>query len=313
MPGPTCAYDEVTELDWLEQVRALKPMQSGGIFSLRESCPRCTHILTWETQEVVESPGAAVIARMFAKFRVPAALPHTPGEVYVACNCNEPHDRRPSDRLGCGQAGIFDFWSTPPTARPAGSDDALWAQRAQTADLDALAGIQSTAEKWAGSITALTGVFGIIAFVKTPSDVSVLAQSAQHLLFALLLIALVLDAIAIWLAALAAQGSPRKVWNNAADYKRWSRDEAGNAARNLKRSRRFALITLVLLFLSAGVLWSGQPAGPSSALLVTESGSVVCGQPQVGAGNIVGLKPAGSATPVPLTSVTNITTVTTCQ
>jgi hypothetical protein len=314
--GPKCAYDILTEFIWLQRMLEGVPGEVQGGFSLVEKCPRCTHTLTWDTEQVVESVGSATLQAASLSFRIPTPILNTPGEVYIACNCHEPHDGRPKDQLGCGQAGLFNFWTDPPTARPADSEYAAWAEQAQKEDLQALSGVRATAAKWSGSIAALTGAFGIVAFLKTPSDISVLSQTGQHWLLGILGIAVILDMCALGCAAWASQGKPQSTWTNAATYKARSRSDARSAAKFLGWSRALTVATLIALMLGVGVLWSGQPAAPSSPatpLLVTAGGRVLCGQPQVAPDGTLGLQIAGGATPIPLAGVTNVVSVVKCQ
>src|SRR5579872_7036465 len=84
----------------------------------------------------------------------------------------------------------------------------LWITQAQKADTNQLATVQSTAEKWGATITALTGVFGLIALVRGVNDVSKLQAPWDTVGTLALLLALLGAFVAIGLAALAAQGTP---------------------------------------------------------------------------------------------------------
>lgn len=182
---------------------------------------------------------------------------------------------------------------TPPERRPPGHvdpGDEKWIEIADKERFEVLQRIRSTAEKWAGTITALTGIFSIAAFVKGNEDITKLTPYAQKWLIGLLVLALISAFAAIYLAALAAQGSPRffsasrNPRNNPEAYREYYLEEAQKAAKQLGLSRLLVIPATALLALAIGVTWFGtkpeKPETPSatSVLVTQRSGTVICGE-----------------------------------
>jgi hypothetical protein len=161
-------------------------------------------------------------------------------------------------------------------------NDRKWAAKARELEFDALTRVKSAAEKWATTIASLTGVFGIITLIKGPEDITELTMGARVVVGVLLFIAVLCAAGSIYLAALAAQGVPNKIWLDASSVRKAFQDAADKAADRLSCSRKLVVPAVILLAIAIGLTWFGpRPAAPIPAvnvLVVQRSGAVSCGE-----------------------------------
>jgi hypothetical protein len=168
------------------------------------------------------------------------------------------------------------------TPRRASLDDLRWAERADMLELETLPRLRTTAERWTATLGAILGLTGSIFALKGRDDVSALTSGGQALVGVLLLVAFVLGVAGTFLAARAAQGTPRKVaWPNGAKLRRWELEEALLAQRCLRASRILALATVVLVAGAVAVTWFGDrdaaAADPSTLLVLRDDGDPLCG------------------------------------
>jgi hypothetical protein len=188
--------------------------------------------------------------------------------------------------------------STPSTARPpdlprpAYPVDRRWQARSDDLDFNALAHIRSTAEKWTGSISALTGLFAIAAVFKGRSDIEKLEGDWRAVIAMAGGGALILAIIAIVRAALAAQGQPKRLLVGTTAIRSFYEKEIKDAGGGLNDSRWFAVLAVGLLGIAAGLTWFAPPAAPAAAKAVVESrsGQIACGTLAIGEGGSVTVK-----------------------
>jgi hypothetical protein len=108
--------------------------------------------------------------------------PRPPGEaVQGHASVSEPGDRRaaqsrsrPANRCDGMPGGEWATERIPQIGQigPATAEDQAWEKRALEMQLEALDRVRSTAEKWAGSISAILGIFGVAAVIEGPDDFS---------------------------------------------------------------------------------------------------------------------------------------------
>jgi hypothetical protein len=142
--------------------------------------------------------------------------------------------------------------------------------------------VRSTAAKWQGTISALLGVFGTVAFVSGNQTIEKLSPSAAAATKVGVTVAVVLAVGAVLTATYAAQGIPRQ--REAPDWV-WLQTQSRKQARHglvaLRCSQVLALAAvLVVIAGSLLVLWNSESkttAQPTSTLMRLANGSVVCG------------------------------------
>jgi hypothetical protein len=165
-------------------------------------------------------------------------------------------------------------------AREADPEERYWAGRMEEFTAKSLTDIHGAAEKWAGSISALVGVFGIAGLIKGREEIDKLSDDTKLAVAVLVAIALLLAFIAIYMAALAAQGMTARVWT-VADFEREYKEATAAAAGRLKWSRLLVIPATLALAIAVGLMWFG-PADASndgtSVVLVRQGGAAVCGQ-----------------------------------
>ena len=148
--------------------------------------------------------------------------------------------------------------------------------------------------------------------------VTKLTEDAQGTVALLLGLALACAVGAIYLGALAAQGSPGTLWSDANAVRLKYKVRARTAANQLRWSRW--LILGAVLFLALGVyqIWFGEkkpdlPTAAQSVLVVRRSGSVACGVLQADGSGSLSLKPKKQGnTSTPLNDVVTLNSVAKC-
>jgi hypothetical protein len=191
--------------------------------------------------------------------------------------------------------------------------DLKWEERSEQLEFEALTRVRAAAEKWAASLTAILGLFGTVLLVKGRDDISKLTVTFQVLVGLVLLAALVTAAVAAYLAALAAQGTPEEVrWPSGPALRQWEREQALLAKGRMKTSRRVTGITLALLVAAVALTWYGPPDDEESGqnvLVVPAAGAPVCGKLRLGPARMLEVQPAGGASALVLTG-SQVATVT---
>jgi hypothetical protein len=165
--------------------------------------------------------------------------------------------------------------------------DRKWETHAEAFEFEALPRIRATAERWAASIGAVTGVFGIVTLVRGREDVTALRADLKIAAGLLIGAALAMALAAIVLAAFAAQGTPKKlVALTGQELRRWHQEGARRAKLQLSVSRVLAVAAIVLLGAAVGITWFGPASEMASSrpklLVLLRSGTLVCGLPHEG-------------------------------
>jgi hypothetical protein len=194
-------------------------------------------------------------------------------------------------------------------------EDLAWEERAQALNFETLGNIRSSAEKWAAAISSLTGVFGIIALLKGPQDISVLPTIWKVLVIVLVALAVGLASFGILQALMAAQGAPQKVLPIGREIKRLYRADAKVAADRLGRSRAAVMLAVVSLGLAILATWLGTPTPAAGKVMVVEAaGGAPCGDLQAGDAGYVTILPSATDQPtrIPLSDVKAVRPVKSC-
>jgi hypothetical protein len=167
-----------------------------------------------------------------------------------------------------------------PGADPPTPDALDWSKRASTLQLDSLKEIRGGAEKWAGSLTAVTGALGIVAIIKGPEKIEDLTSRYQIIVAVLLAIGTLLMLRGIVLAALAAQGTPGRIEFTGPTLRDFTAREAEEAADLLRFSRVVTVIGVLVAGIAVALVWFGPEAKkpPSMRMVIRDNGTMVCGE-----------------------------------
>jgi hypothetical protein len=182
-----------------------------------------------------------------------------------------------------------------------------WAKRAADLRFNALDRLRGRAEKWAGSITAITGAVGAVSLIKGRESIVDLTRPYEIGVTVLLAIAFLLSLRAILLAALAAQGSPAWIDESAAAVLAFFEQETVEAAEMISYSRVLATLAALVAAAAVGLTWLAPTADapPPNRLVVTSRGTVLCGVLTLGDGRSATV--GSNSTPVnEIVSVTNV-------
>jgi hypothetical protein len=197
---------------------------------------------------------------------------------------------------------------------------ARWARAAEEEQFTALARVRAAAEKWAGTIGALTGIFTIAAFVKGNDEIAELTQPTQYAVVITVAAALLCAFLAIYFAALAAQGVPvyfsadENPANDPVAYWEHYQDEVRKAAKQLRLSRFLVIPATLLLAIAVGIMWFGpteQTISATNALVTQKTGTVVCGE-LVGGNETLKIKTGPTSSPVELVNVAALDVIAAC-
>jgi hypothetical protein len=164
--------------------------------------------------------------------------------------------------------------------RTLSSEDVLWYERARQFEVEALPRVRESAQRWAATLAAITGVFGVATLVKGPTDLTKISDPtwANRAAFSVI-IALLLAAAATY-CAYRAQGLPtRAPVGEVAKFRNKYRSEIQHAAWWLLGSQVAAVATVILVALSVAITWSGTPR-PFETLdvIAVDDGGVHCGK-----------------------------------
>jgi hypothetical protein len=150
---------------------------------------------------------------------------------------------------------------------------------AQVAATNQLPNVRAAAEKWAGAIGTIVGLFTLSGLVKGPDDFAKVNAAWQPVIPVLLGLAVALGLIATLLAARAAYGWPKRSWLVGSLYMQDQRSAAITAARSLIVAIVSAVLSFALFATAVGIIWFAPRAAPQTSLsLVTTSTTVVCGE-----------------------------------
>ncbi len=205
----------------------------------------------------------------------------------------------------------------PFVVRPRRADrsDLAWEDKADQLEFQALTTVRASAEKWGASLAAILGLFGTITLVKGRSDITQLTQGFQVAVAVLLLFAFLAAAVAVYQAAVAAQGSPRKVhWPGGGELRRWELKRAEEAKDQLKASRMLTFVAVVLVLAAIALTWFGKakPTATGAAVIVSASGAAPrCGTLAAAPGGSLGLR-GSDGNVVPFAPGANLVVVSGC-
>jgi hypothetical protein len=203
-------------------------------------------------------------------------------------------------------------------------DDELWEDEAKDARHKALDNVRATAKSWTESIGLVLGAFTTAAFLKGPEALTDIpgggfslsigpwAYEPARTVGNVVLVGALTLAIALGLAALAAQGTPG--WTDQLHgrvYKRLSAEATKRSIRYLKASRFATAIAAGLILVGMAMAWTAQvekPAGAdTTSAIVSAGGRSVCGTLSTAADGSVSVTPKrGSAAAVDPGSPVNV-------
>ena len=174
-------------------------------------------------------------------------------------------------------------------AGPLTDEQLLWLRKAEEARLGELETIRTAAKDWASTIAAVTGVVGVVSLVKGPDQLDTLTRGWKQAVGVVIALAILTALRGIFLAALAAQGSPRSFGYNPTTFRRRYRSETLFAARALEVSRALVVIATLSAACATGMMWFGEtkPVQGARVVAVTTDGTTTCGTLGVGKGGTI--------------------------
>lgn len=165
---------------------------------------------------------------------------------------------------------------------PSTLEDVALQQRAEALPLERLERVRETAEKWGATTAAVFTAFGFATFLQGRKQIDSLTPTYEVWAGGVILGAFVLAILAVALAALSAQGNPRRrrKFVTGPELRDLEADEADNAGKLLTASRTSATLAVLAVLASFLVLWfapTDKQAGGQKILLLLRSGETLCG------------------------------------
>jgi hypothetical protein len=194
-------------------------------------------------------------------------------------------------------------------------EDRLIQQRAEQQTVEALSIIRATAEKWAATIAAVFTALGFVTFIQGREQIRALGHVFEIVAGGAVLAAFSLAAIAIVLAALAAQGTPRETAVTGPELRFIEQREALRARKRLTRSRASLGFALILVIVALGFLWyspGDKKKSQTNVLVLTRSGDLECGSLEATGGNQLAVKSGSTVKKIQTTEVLSVSTVQFC-
>jgi hypothetical protein len=163
-----------------------------------------------------------------------------------------------------------------------------WEKLRQDLTYDPLGRTQKVADKWITILSALVGLTTVFGLIQGRDALSKLSTVSQIVLVCIFVLALVASVLAIWLAALASEGTPSDQLLDRKHFSDWYGKATSKAMTRLKQSRILALVSIVLVVIALSFNWfaPGSPGTATSILVVEKSGEIVCGTLLKGASGI---------------------------
>jgi hypothetical protein len=209
------------------------------------------------------------------------------------------------DAVGDAPEGTPDFRPVEPRT----TYDQAWDKAAADTLVGQLSSVRGTAEKWAGTVTALVGVFSTVAVVTGADALEDLSQQTRIVVVALIVLAGLAALASIWKSAAAAQGSFTRLTNwNGDSFRDASNTKIGQAITDLNRSRVAGVVAAALVFVVSVIsLVAGAAPTASSPtnVLVIDDGVLRCGA----LGTVDGI---ASVAGTPVTAASQVTVVSGC-
>jgi hypothetical protein len=152
--------------------------------------------------------------------------------------------------------------SAPPPDIPPPPDQAKWDDAAEQFQLDLLSKVQASAAVWSGAIGTLLGLFGSVALVTGPTDISKFGPGLKVAIIVLTLIAGVCAAVALVLASIAQQlpSVHSANWNGTV-YRAYIVRTAETARQQLNLPRILGIVAAGVVFILGVVILIAAPSG----------------------------------------------------
>jgi hypothetical protein len=234
-------YSTVQAL-WVWEFRFLA--EESGTLKGSGPCPRCGHTITDRTTIGIGS-----------FFAPPNTISATPT---IKCDCLSPHKGRPKDKKGCGYEAALNVTATVirnPMSTPI---EEKWGEQAVKLEVGMVESIRASAEKWGASISTLTALVGASTVFGSGEAIAKLSDEAQRWVWAGFAVATVSAVVAVYLAAIAAQGVPKLQTYDAQNVYEASLTKSEQAAGWLWWSRLLIFPAMLGFGVAASFLTFGE-------------------------------------------------------
>jgi hypothetical protein len=139
--------------------------------------------------------------------------------------------------------------TAPPDGIPPPPDQARWDEASEQFRLNLLTNVQASAGVWSGAIAALLGLFGTVALVTGPNDITKLDSAIRITVISMTIVAGVLAGVALILATMAQQlpSVSSENWNGSV-YRAYVVRNAETARRQLNFARILGVLAAADVF-----------------------------------------------------------------
>jgi hypothetical protein len=152
--------------------------------------------------------------------------------------------------------------TSPPPNIPPPPDQAKWDDAAEQFQLDLLSKVQASAAVWSGAIGTLLGLFGSVALVTGPNDISKVGPNLKVAIIVLTLVAGACAAVALVQATIAQQlpSVHSENWNGTV-YRAYIVRTAETARQQLNLARTLGVLAAGVVFILGVVVLVAAPSG----------------------------------------------------
>jgi hypothetical protein len=189
-----------------------------------------------------------------------------------------------------------------------------WKKMADDLSGDPLSTTRAVADKWTTILSALVGLTTIFGLIQGRDALSKLSTGSQIVLVCLFLLALFVSVIAIYLAALAQEGSPEQIFLDKEHFFDWYNKATKRAITQLRLSRQLAFVSLGLIVIAYLFSWlaPGPPSTAINILALQKSGTFVCGTLKSTKANTGSVSLTSNGETITLNDVISFTVVSSC-
>jgi hypothetical protein len=151
--------------------------------------------------------------------------------------------------------------TAPPPDIPRPPDQAKWDDAAEQFQLDVLSKVQASAAVWSGAIGTLLGLFGSVALVTGPNDISKFGPNLKPAIIVLTVVAGICAAVALVLATTAQQlpSVHSENWNGTV-YRAYIVRTAETARQQLNLARILGVAAADVVFIMGVVVLIAAPS-----------------------------------------------------
>jgi hypothetical protein len=172
---------------------------------------------------------------------------------------------------------------------PTTPSDKIWAAAAATYLTTHADKVRENAGKWGASAAAILAIVGLSTVFKGRETLESIAPEYRSDLVIVVVVATICAGLALFTAAIAAQGIPGEGWSDPDSFRRAQLNSARTSRKWLDASRTLVVGAFAVSLGGMLLIWTRPeaPASPGQTLVVGEGGAYNCGKLTVKGGQLL--------------------------